>query len=89
AGPVFCSGGDLDEFGVATDLVAAYLVRLERAPWRIIHRLRERVTARVHGAGIGAGIEMTAFAGRLIADPGTYFLLPELAMGLVPGAGGT
>ncbi|WP_237755194.1 enoyl-CoA hydratase/isomerase family protein [Nocardia nova] len=89
AGPVFCSGGDLDEFGVATDLVAAYLVRLERAPWRIIHRLRERVTARVHGACIGAGIEMTAFAGRLIADPGTYFVLPELGMGLVPGAGGT
>lgn len=89
AGPVFCSGGDLDEFGVATDLVAAYLVRLERAPWRIIDRMRPRVTAHVHGACIGAGIEMSAFAGRLIADPDTYFLLPEIGMGLVPGAGGT
>ncbi|MEV5647122.1 enoyl-CoA hydratase/isomerase family protein [Nocardia sp. NPDC052254] len=89
SGPVFCSGGDLDEFGIATDLVAAYLVRLERAPWRIIDRMRDRVTAHVHGACIGAGIEMTAFAGRVVAEPDTYFLLPEIGMGLVPGAGGT
>lgn len=89
AGPAFCSGGDLDEFGVATDLVAAYLVRLERAPWRIIERLRDRVTARVHGACIGAGIEMAAFAGRLTAAPDAFFQLPEIGMGLVPGAGGT
>ena len=89
AGPVFCSGGDLDEFGVATDLVAAYLVRLERAPWRILDRMRDRVTAYVHGACIGAGIEMSAFAGRVVADPDAYFLLPEIGMGLVPGAGGT
>ncbi|MFD4442009.1 enoyl-CoA hydratase/isomerase family protein [Nocardia sp. NPDC058519] len=89
AGPVFCSGGDLDEFGTAVDVVAAYQVRLERAPWRIIDRLRDHVCARVHGACIGAGIEMTAFAGKLIAAPETYFRLPEIEMGLVPGAGGT
>ena len=29
-GPAFCAGGDLDEFGTAEDLVAAYLVRLAR-----------------------------------------------------------
>ncbi|MFE3543946.1 enoyl-CoA hydratase/isomerase family protein [Nocardia sp. NPDC059177] len=88
-GPVFCSGGDLDEFGTATDVVAAYQVRLERGPWRIIDRLSDRVTAHVHGACIGAGIEISAFAGRLIAAPDTYFRLPEIEMGLVPGAGGT
>ncbi len=89
SGPVFCSGGDLDEFGTAADVVAAYLVRLERAPWRIIDRLRDRVTAHVQGACIGAGIEMAAFAGRLVATPETFFRLPEIEMGLVPGAGGT
>ncbi|WP_053753698.1 enoyl-CoA hydratase/isomerase family protein [Streptomyces sp. MMG1533] len=89
AGPVFCSGGDLAEFGTATDLVAAYLVRLERAPWRLLDRMRERVTVRVHGAAVGAGIEMAAFAGRVVASPDAFFLLPEVAMGLVPGAGGT
>lgn len=89
AGPVFCSGGDLAEFGTATDRVAAYLVRLDRAPWRLIDRLAERVTVRVHGAVVGAGIELAAFAGNVIAAPGTFLLLPELEMGLVPGAGGT
>lgn len=89
AGPVFSSGGDLDEFGTATDLVAAYLVRLDRAPWRIIDRIRERVTVRAHGACIGAGTELAAFAGTVIAAPDTYFAFPEVRMGLVPGAGGT
>lgn len=89
AGTVFCSGGDLAEFGTATDLVAAYLVRLDRAPWRLIDRLAERVTMRVHGAAVGAGIELAAFARRVIAAPETFFLLPEIEMGLVPGAGGT
>ncbi|MEV4235442.1 enoyl-CoA hydratase/isomerase family protein [Nocardia sp. NPDC049737] len=89
AGPVFSSGGDLDEFGTATDLVAAYLVRLDRAPWRIIDRIRERVTVRAHGACIGAGAEVAAFAGTVIAAPDTYFAFPEVRMGLVPGAGGT
>ncbi|MEU6372602.1 enoyl-CoA hydratase/isomerase family protein [Streptomyces sp. NPDC046909] len=89
AGPVFCSGGDLAEFGTARDLVAAYLVRLDRAPWRLVDRLRDRVTVRVRGAAVGAGIEMAAFARRVVASPGAFFLLPEVEMGLVPGAGGT
>lgn len=89
AGSSFCSGGDLDEFGTARDPVAAHLVRLGlSAGWRM-HQLRDRLTAQLHGACIGAGIELPAFAGRIIAAPDTWFMLPELRMGLVPGAGGT
>ncbi|MBF6170002.1 enoyl-CoA hydratase/isomerase family protein [Nocardia blacklockiae] len=88
-GPAFCSGGDLDEFGTATDLVAAYLVRLDRAPWAVMDRIAGRLTARVHGACIGAGAEMASFAGTVIAAPDTIFRFPELTMGLIPGAGGT
>jgi enoyl-CoA hydratase/carnithine racemase len=89
AGPAFCSGGDLNEFGTATDLGAAYLVRLARAPWRVIDRIAARVTVRAHGACVGAGTEITAFAGRVIAAPDAFFALPEVRMGLVPGAGGS
>lgn len=89
AGKVFCSGGDLAEFGTASDFVAAYLVRLDRAPWRLIDRLADRVNIRIHGAAVGAGIELAAFAGRVTASPDTFFRLPEIEMGLVPGAGGT
>ncbi len=89
AGPAFCSGGDLDEFGAADDLVAAYLVRLSRAPWQVIDRIAPKVTVLAHGACIGAGIEMTAYAGRVVAAPDAFFALPEVRMGLVPGAGGS
>ncbi|MGH3294108.1 MAG: enoyl-CoA hydratase/isomerase family protein [Trebonia sp.] len=89
AGPAFCSGGDLDEFGVATDLVAAYLVRLSRAPWRVIDRMAAKVTVTAHGACVGAGIEMAAYAGRIVAADDAFFALPEVRMGLVPGAGGS
>ena len=89
AGPAFCSGGDLDEFGAATDLVAAYLVRLSRAPWRVIDRIAAKVTVVTHGACVGAGIEMAAYAGRVVAAPDAFFALPEVGMGLVPGAGGS
>jgi enoyl-CoA hydratase/carnithine racemase len=89
AGPAFCSGGDLSEFGTARDLAAAYFVRLDRAPWRLIDQVRDRTEVRLHGACIGAGVEMAAFAGVIRASPGSYFHLPEVGMGLVPGAGGT
>ena len=42
----------------------------------------------LHGACIGAGIELPAFAERIIATPDTVFRLPEVEMGLIPGAGG-
>jgi len=89
AGRSFCSGGDLDEFGTAADPVAAHAVRLARSAGWAVHRLRERVTTQVHGACIGAGIEIPAFAGRIEATSDAWFQLPELGMGLVPGAGGT
>ncbi len=89
AGSAFCSGGDLAEFGTARDLVAAYLVRLDRAPWRLVDQMRERIAVHVQGAAVGAGVEIAAFAGRATADPEATFRLPELRMGLVPGAGGT
>lgn len=88
-GPAFCSGGDLDEFGTARDVVAAYTVRLARAPWRLMAGLRERVEVRVQGASVGAGAEIAAFAGQLSAAHGSTFRLPEVSMGLVPGAGGS
>jgi len=89
AGPAFCSGGDLDEFGIAEDFVAAYLVRLSRAPWRVIDRIADKVTVLAHGACVGAGTEMAAYAGRVVAAPDAFFALPEVRMGLVPGAGGS
>lgn len=88
-GRSFCSGGDLDEFGTAPDLATAHLVRVRQSAGYAVHRLRDRVRAVVHGACIGAGIEVPAFADRVEARDDAFFRLPELGMGLVPGAGGT
>jgi enoyl-CoA hydratase/carnithine racemase len=89
AGPSFCSGGDLDEFGTCADPPTAHLIRMTRSPARLLANLGARVRAEVHGACIGAGIELAAFAGRVTATPDAFFQLPEVAMGLIPGAGGT
>ena len=88
-GPSFCSGGDLDEFGRRPDPATAHVTRLLRSPARSIHRLAERTTAFVHGATFGGGIEMAAFARHVVAHPDTRVALPEIRLGLVPGAGGT
>jgi enoyl-CoA hydratase/carnithine racemase len=88
-GPAFSAGGDLDEFGRQTDLALAHAIRVEQSPARLVHRLGERLTARVHGACVGAGVEVPAAASRVVATPDAWFRLPEVAMGLIPGAGGT
>lgn len=88
-GPSFGSGGDLDEFGTAPDLARAHLTRTVASVGRRIADLAERVEVHVHGRCFGAGIEVPAFADRIFAHPDTTFTLPEISMGLIPGAGGT
>jgi enoyl-CoA hydratase/carnithine racemase len=89
AGPSFCSGGDLREFGTFPDPASAHAIRLERLPARALAVVADRVTAQVHGHCVGAGAELAAFCHRVRADPDTLFRLPEVSMGLVPGQGGT
>lgn len=88
-GSCFCAGGDLDEFGVAPDPATAHWVRTLRLPATRLARLTGRASCRVHGAAVGAGIELAAFAGTVRAAPDAWFQLPELRYGLIPGAGGT
>jgi hypothetical protein len=88
-GPDFCAGGDLDEFGSRPDPGLAHLTRLTRSPARLLNTVAGRATAHLHGACLGAGIELPAFAGRVVAAPDTSIGLPEVSLGLVPGAGGT
>jgi enoyl-CoA hydratase len=88
-GPSFCSGGDLDEFGSFPDAVTAHAVRSTRNAGRLLAALAPRARAEVHGACVGAGVELPAFVSHVEADEDAFFQLPELSMGLVPGAGGT
>jgi hypothetical protein len=88
-GPSFCAGGDLDEFGSLPDPATAHGVRSTRSPARWMAACGARVRVEVQGACVGAGIELPAFARRVVASGDALFQLPEISMGLVPGAGGT
>ncbi|MGA9489642.1 MAG: enoyl-CoA hydratase/isomerase family protein [Mycobacterium sp.] len=92
-GPSFCSGGDLAEFGTFRDPASAHLARTRYSPAlaldEIATRLGDACRAEVHGQVLGSGLEMAAFCGRVEAAPDSVFGLPELSLGLIPGAGGT
>ncbi len=88
-GPSFCAGGDLTEFGSATDAASAHVTRMTRSAGLLLSTLPQRGNAELHGACIGAGIELPAFLAHVVARENTVFQLPEVAMGLIPGAGGT
>ncbi len=88
-GRAFCAGGDLDEFGSRSDPASAHLIRLERSVARALARLPKASVSYVHGATVGSGIELAAFTGTVVAAPDTQIALPEIGLGLVPGAGGT
>lgn len=87
AGPSFSSGGDLDEFS-SHNPVANYVIRLSRALPLVISKIASRLTVGAHGPCIGAGVEIAAFAHRVVASECATFALPELRMGLTPGMGG-
>ncbi|HQU66666.1 MAG TPA: enoyl-CoA hydratase-related protein [Albidovulum sp.] len=83
AGRVFSAGADIREFGApaaSPDLptVAAQLAAMEKP-----------VIAALHGAALGGGLELALAARVRVAAPGTELGLPEVSLGLLPGAGGT
>lgn len=89
AGSCFCIGGDLREFGTVADPATAHAVRSSRNVAAALLDLAPRLEFHLHRACIGAGIELPAFASRVVADSNTFIQLPEITLGLVPGAGGT
>ncbi len=89
AGKCFSTGGALGEFGTATDLAQAHIVRTLRSCAALLDTLGTRAKVRLHGACVGSGLEVPAAAAHRTATMGAWFQLPELRMGLIPGAGGT
>lgn len=87
-GSTFSVGGDLAEFGTTRDPATAHLIRSRTLPALALAQRAEILDVHVQGACVGAGLEVAAFAGRLTATSDAWFQLPELAMGVIPGAGG-
>jgi len=89
----FCSGGDLAEFGTFADPASAHLARTRHSPALALDGLTARLgracRAVVHGRVLGSGLEMAAFCGWVEARDNSVLGLPELSLGLIPGAGGS
>ncbi len=83
-GRTFIAGADISELGGPTRTTrdfAADLVAIEKAPKPIV--------AAIHGTALGGGLETALCCHYRIAVPSAKLGLPEVALGLLPGGGGT
>ena len=85
----FCAGADLTEFGTAPSQIIARQVRWERDIWGLFLALRKPLVAAMRGYVIGSGVEIACLCDIRIAADDAQFALPEVALGMIPAAGGT
>jgi enoyl-CoA hydratase/carnithine racemase len=85
----FCAGADLTEFGTAPSQIIARTVRWERDLWGLFLSLQKPLIAKLHGYVIGSGVEIAALCDIRIAADSSIFRMPEVALGMIPAAGGT
>ncbi len=83
AGKAFIAGADIREFG-KPPVPPALPEVCQR-----IESCGKRVVAAIHGAALGGGLEVALAAHYRVALPGAQLGLPEVNLGLLPGAGGT
>ncbi|HLV72436.1 enoyl-CoA hydratase/carnithine racemase [Actinomadura hallensis] len=85
----FCVGADLKERNAMTDEEIMAQRPVFRAAFGGVLNLPQPVVAAVHGYALGGGCEFALSADLIVADETAVFGLPEVAVGLVPGGGGT
>jgi len=85
AGKAFSGGADIREFGSPKAIAEPNLLSVILA----VENSSKPVVAAVHSICMGGGLELSLGAHYRIAAPGTNVALPEVKLGLIPGAGGT
>lgn len=85
----FCTGADLTEFGTAPSLAIARRVRFERPVWELWLSIHKPFVCALHGFVLGSGVEMALLCDLRIASDDAVFGMPEVSLGMIPGAGGT
>lgn len=83
AGGIFMAGSDISEFGApfGDPQLPAVIAAIEALPIPVV--------AALEGAALGGGLELALACDARVARPGTALGLPEVSLGMVPGAGGT
>jgi 3-hydroxyacyl-CoA dehydrogenase len=84
-GKMFSAGADIKEFGkeIPKDVpsLSAIIAAFEASPKPIV--------AAIHGVAAGGGLELALGCDARIASPDARLGLPEVTLGIIPGAGGT
>jgi len=85
AGKAFSGGADIKEFGRSAALAHPNLHELIEQ----VERCSKPVVAAIHSVCMGGGLELSLACHYRVATPGAKIALPEVKLGLLPGAGGT
>ena len=85
SGKAFSGGADIREFGSLKATMEPNLLSLILA----LEASTKPIVAAVHSVAMGGGLELALGCHYRIAAPGTLVALPEVKIGLIPGAGGT
>ena len=82
-GKLFCAGADITEFGKPAQPPSLPQV-LE-----VVEGASKPVVAAIRGAALGGGLELALACHHRVGAPSAKLGLPEVTLGLLPGAGGT
>ena len=85
SGRAFCSGAEIREFNTPAALASPNTRDLIAA----VENHPKPVVAALHGVAMGGGLELALGCHYRVAAPGTQLALPEVKLGILPGAGGT
>ena len=85
AGRTFVSGADITEFGSPKSMAEPNLPQL----CALIESVTKPTVAAIHGTALGGGLELALSCHYRVADGSARLGLPEVKLGLLPGAGGT
>ena len=85
AGRTFVSGADITEFGTERALAKPSLHDI----CALLDGLEKPTVAAIHGTALGGGLELALACHYRVADKGARVGLPEVKLGILPGAGGT
>ncbi|NCT81959.1 MAG: 3-hydroxyacyl-CoA dehydrogenase [Comamonadaceae bacterium] len=85
AGKAFSGGADIKEFGSPKALAEPNLLSLIS----LVENCSKPIVAAIHSVCMGGGLELALGCHYRVAQAGTKVALPEVKLGLLPGAGGT
>ncbi|MEI6482049.1 MAG: enoyl-CoA hydratase-related protein, partial [Betaproteobacteria bacterium] len=85
AGKAFSGGADIKEFGTPKATQEPHLLSVINA----IENVGKPVVAAIHSVAMGGGLELALGCHYRVCAPGADIALPEVKLGLIPGAGGT